>query len=71
MTIKEMFDEARRICERLEKGDVGLEESLTLYAKGIEIQARIEAELKSAERRVVEIINPDGSIEPFEIPAKR
>lgn len=70
-TIDQLFTELKQICDTLEKGKVSLEKSLVLYAKGLELETQLNAKLQSAERRVVEIINADGSIEPFEIPAKR
>lgn len=70
-TIQQLFDELNGIATELEKGKVPLEKALVLYARGIELQVKLRAMLNSAERRVVEIINADGTIEPFEIPPKR
>lgn len=70
-TVEQLFDELKRICDTLEKGKLGLDASVALFARGLEVEARIQSVLSSAERRVVEIIEPDGTIKPFEIPPKR
>lgn len=69
--VDKLFDELKRVCDTLERGKLGLEESLALYAKGLELEKRLEAILNAANRRVVEIINPDGTIVPFDVEPKR
>ena len=59
------------MVSRLESGDVALEESIALYARGAELRAHCDAKLKAAEARVAEITQgPDGSVgtRPVEIP---
>lgn len=49
------------IVERLEKGAVELEESITLYERGAALKARCESLLKSAEARIEKIrLGADG-----------
>lgn len=56
--------ELRAICDRLESGKLPLEQTLAEYARGVTIGHEIDAELARAEQ-VVEVIRPDGSLEPF------
>ncbi|MCV2882018.1 exodeoxyribonuclease VII small subunit [Actibacterium sp. XHP0104] len=53
------FEEAMRALEQvvgqLERGDVPLEESITLYERGAELKKRCEAKLKEAEEKVAAI----------------
>jgi len=64
--ISEMsFEEAMRALEQvvgqLERGDVALEESITLYERGAELKKRCETKLKEAEEKVAAItLNRDG-----------
>jgi exodeoxyribonuclease VII small subunit len=67
--LQPLFEEFRHICEQLEEKGLPLEDSVTLYARGVEIQLKIKRELGRAENRMVEIINVDGTTTPFE-PAK-
>jgi exodeoxyribonuclease VII small subunit len=53
------FEEAMRALEevvgQLERGDVPLEQSITLYERGAELKKRCEAKLKEAEEKVAAI----------------
>jgi len=63
--------ELEKVVARLESGDVPLEESIALYARGAELRGHCEDKLKSAEARVSEITQgPDGGFRtrPVEIP---
>jgi exodeoxyribonuclease VII small subunit len=50
------FEQALRALEdivaRLERGDVALEESITLYERGAELKKQCEARLNAAQMRV-------------------
>lgn len=67
------FEEALRgledIVSRLERGDVALEESITLYERGAALKKHCEARLSAAQMRVEAIrLAEDGSpkgSEPF------
>ena len=55
--------ELEQVVARLEKGEVPLEESLTLYERGAALRRHCDARLKAAEARVAEITQgPDGSV---------
>ena len=56
---------------RLERNDVPLEESLTLFARGAALRDHCEEKLKAAEARVTEITQGlDGAVRtrPVDIP---
>ncbi len=65
--IEEMsFEDAMRALEQvvgqLERGDVPLEQSITLYERGAALKARCEAKLKEAEEKVAAItLDADGN----------
>ena len=53
--------ELEAIVDRLEKGAVTLEDSITLYERGEALKGRCEALLKDAEMRIDKIaLGPDG-----------
>ncbi|MCB1335656.1 MAG: exodeoxyribonuclease VII small subunit [Roseivivax sp.] len=59
------FEDAMRALEQvvgqLERGDVPLEESITLYQRGAELKAHCEKKLKDAEEKVAAItLDRDG-----------
>ena len=71
MSFEAALAELEQVVARLEGGQVALEESIALYARGAELRAHCEERLKAAEARVAEIAQgPDGSVKarPVEIP---
>ena len=64
-TVAEMsFVDAMKALEtvvgQLERGDVPLEQSITLYERGAELKSHCEAKLKEAEEKVAKITLGDG-----------
>jgi exodeoxyribonuclease VII small subunit len=55
------FEEALRrleaIVQQLERGDVPLEQSITLYAEGDKLRAQCQARLAAAEARIQQIVS--------------
>jgi exodeoxyribonuclease VII small subunit len=70
LTFEAALAELEQVVGRLESGDVPLEESIALYARGAALRAHCEDKLKAAEARVAEITQgPDGlRARPVEIP---
>ncbi len=63
LSFEAALQELEQVVGRLESGDVPLEESISLYARGAELRGHCEAKLKAAEARVAEITQgPDGRI---------
>jgi exodeoxyribonuclease VII small subunit len=63
LSFEEALRELEAVVSQLESGNVALEESIALYARGAELRAHCEAKLKAAEARVAEITQgPDGSV---------
>ena len=53
--------ELEAIVDRLEKGNVSLEESIAIYERGERLKMRCEMLLKTAEQRIEQItLGPDG-----------
>ena len=61
MTFEAAMAELERIVGQLEKGEVKLEDSITLYERGAALKARCESLLKDAEARIERIrLSADG-----------
>lgn len=55
------------IVQKLESGQVGLEESIAMYARGAELRRHCEAKLKAAAERVEKIMaGPNGEAAALE-----
>lgn len=53
------------IVERLESGDLSLEQSLTLFEEGTRLSRTSQAQLDSAEKRVEELLAIDAHGQPI------
>ena len=63
LTFEQAMSELERIVTQLERGDVPLEDSISLYEKGAELKKRCETKLKEAEQKVAAItLDEDGSV---------
>ncbi len=67
-TFEQSLKKLETIVEKLEKGDLALEESLKLFEEGVGLSASCKKELEAAEGKVQMLIRQrDGSLktEPF------
>jgi len=62
-SFEECIRRLAEIVERLEKGDLPLEQSVTLFEDGVQLARRSQAELDRAEKRVEELlaVKEDGT----------
>ncbi len=61
MNFETAMAELEKIVGQLEKGEVKLEDSITLYERGAKLKARCESLLKDAEARIERIrLSADG-----------
>ena len=63
MSFEDAMRELEQIVGQLERGDVALDASITLYERGAALKARCEAELQRAEEKVA-AITLDGQGQP-------
>jgi exodeoxyribonuclease VII small subunit len=55
MSFEDAIRELEQVVTALDKGDVALEDSITLYERGAALKSRCEAKLKEAEEKVAQI----------------
>ena len=69
MSFEESLVELEGIVEKLEKGQLSLDESLVLFEKGIKLVRECNTKLKSAQQKVEQLIEENGGLrtEPFEV----
>ena len=61
MNFEIAMSELEQVVTQLERGDVALDASISLYERGAALKAHCEAKLKSAEEKVASItLNGDG-----------
>jgi exodeoxyribonuclease VII small subunit len=68
---EECLERLERIVHELEKGEVPLEKSLTLFEEGMQLSATCKKQLEEAEGKVEILLKQNGKLqsEPFEPPA--
>lgn len=68
---EQALDELERLVDKMEHGDMSLEESLSAYERGIGLYRRCQQALEQAELRVRLLSDPDRpeEAEPFQPPA--
>ena len=67
MTFEQAMAALEGIVQKLEGGQVGLEESIAMYARGAELRRHCEARLKAAQERVETIVaGPSGEAAALE-----
>jgi exodeoxyribonuclease VII small subunit len=68
MSFEESMAELEGIVEKLEKGQLSLDESLMLFEKGIKLVRECNDKLKNAQQKVEQLIEENGElrIEKFE-----
>lgn len=62
------LDELESLVQRMEKGDLSLDESLSVYERGVGLYRRCQTALEQAELRVQLLsdpLDPDGA-QPFD-----
>ena len=62
MTFEQAMKELETVVDKLERGDVPLDASISLYERGAKLKKRCEDELKRAEEKVAAItLSADGA----------
>jgi exodeoxyribonuclease VII small subunit len=62
MSFEQAMKELDSVVDRLERGDVSLNESIAIYERGAALKKRCEDELKRAEEKVAAItLDGDGN----------
>lgn len=67
---EECIQRLEKIVQELERGEVPLEKSLTLFEEGMQLSGSCRKELEEAEGKVEILLKQNGKIqpEPFERP---
>ena len=67
LSFEEAMEQLESIVERLEEGDVPLEEAISIYKKGMELSKLCHGKLKNVEEQLTQILTADGHKETFTI----
>ncbi|MFC7370452.1 exodeoxyribonuclease VII small subunit [Fictibacillus iocasae] len=65
LTFEEAMEKLEEIVEKLEQGDVPLEESIELYQQGMQYSKLCHTKLANVEKKMDLILNEEGEAKPF------
>ena len=66
-SFEESMDELESIVNNLEQGDLSLEESMTLFERGLSLSSASQKKLTTAEQKIQILLNNNGEeqLQPF------
>jgi exodeoxyribonuclease VII small subunit len=67
ISFEDAMTKLEKIVDKLEEGDVPLEEAISFYKEGMELSKLCHDKLKSVEEQLTQIITEDGRKESFTI----
>jgi exodeoxyribonuclease VII small subunit len=69
---EDCLERLEKIVQELEKGEVPLEKSLTLFEEGMQLSANCRKQLEDAEGKIEILLKQNGKLqtEPFEPPGR-
>jgi exodeoxyribonuclease VII small subunit len=64
-SFEEAMKELEEIVERLEEGDVPLEESIRLFQEGMKRSKECHEKLQAVEKQMDQLLDENGNVKPF------
>ena len=65
LRFEEAMSNLETIVQKLESGEIPLEDAITLYKQGMELSAYCHGKLQDAEKQLISIIDNEGQPTPF------
>jgi exodeoxyribonuclease VII small subunit len=59
-SFEDQMAELEKVVDRLEKGDLTLEENMSLFERGVQLSNACKAQLASAESRIQVLLEPEA-----------
>jgi exodeoxyribonuclease VII small subunit len=63
-SFEDQMSELEKVVDQLEKGDLTLEENVTLFERGVQLSDACKAQLASAESRIQVLLDPEAGGAP-------
>ena len=63
-SFEDQMSELEKVVDQLEKGDLTLEENVTLFERGVKLSDACKAQLASAESRIQVLLDPQADGPP-------
>ncbi|MGJ9383294.1 exodeoxyribonuclease VII small subunit [Salipaludibacillus neizhouensis] len=66
-SFEQSMNDLENIVEKLEQGDVPLEEAITMFQEGMKLSKNCHDRLQHVEKQMTEVLSEDGEISTFDI----
>lgn len=66
LRFEEAMSQLEDVVQKLESGEVPLEDAINLYKQGMELSAYCHGKLQNAEKQLITIIDKDGESTSFD-----
>ena len=66
-TFEENLEELEKIVNKLEQGEVPLDDAIKEFTKAMELSKKCDEKLKKAEESLNKIVKEDGTLEEFKL----
>ncbi|KYG30950.1 exodeoxyribonuclease VII small subunit [Alkalihalobacillus trypoxylicola] len=67
LSFEDAMSQLEEVVERLEQGDVPLDEAIAMFQKGMELSKNCHLKLEQVEKKMDKILHPDGEIEEVQL----
>ncbi|MGM9926204.1 MAG: exodeoxyribonuclease VII small subunit [Bacillus sp. (in: firmicutes)] len=67
ITFEEAMEQLEHIVDLLEEGDVPLEEAINIYKRGMDLSKICHGKLQAAQKQLVQIVDENGELKPFQM----
>ncbi|WP_079530238.1 exodeoxyribonuclease VII small subunit [Halobacillus hunanensis] len=67
LTFEQAMEQLEKLVEKLEEGDVPLEEAIQYYQEGMKLSKLCNGKLNLVEDQMQQILNEHGEFEPYEV----
>lgn len=67
LTFEQAMEKLESIVEKLEEGDVPLEEAISYYKQGMELSSLCHNKLKHVENQLTQVLTDNGQVADFSI----
>lgn len=66
-TFEESMKSLETLVEKLEQGDVPLEEAISMFQEGMKLSKECQDRLQKVEKQMTEVLSEDGEISSFQV----
>lgn len=67
LTFEESMKSLEELVDNLEKGDVPLEEAISMFQEGMKLSKDCQDRLQKVEKQMTEVLSEDGEISTFQV----